>query len=95
MTKINGSYMEMCLHLDGKDDIYLRIPTVWDSVKEQWIGFIKTPETKRLIYGSGKTSFELQNDLNENLSKMMHESEAMLKEICEMFMPEFYWEEES
>ena len=34
MKKNNGteSYMEMCIHLEGKDNVYLRIPTVWDDI---------------------------------------------------------------
>jgi len=87
------SYMELCMHLDGKEDIYLRIPTVWDDIKKQWIGFVKTPETKRLILGEGKTSFELQNSFNHCLSELMQESEALGKEIFEMFMPSFYYEQ--
>ena len=86
------SYMEMCLNIDTKENLYLRIPTVWDSIENQWVGFIKTPESKRLITGSGKTSFDLQNDFNKNISKMMQESEELGEEIYGMFMPAFYWE---
>jgi len=87
------SYMEMCIHLDGKDDVYLRIPTVWDDIKKQWIGFIKTPTTQKLIHGEGKTSFDLQNSMNKSISEAMHESKEMGEEIFSMFMPSFYWEE--
>lgn len=85
------SYMQMCIHLDGKDDVYLRIPTVWDEIQKQWIGFIKTPLTQRLIAASGKNSFDLQNSFNVEISKLMHESEELGKEIFDMFMPAFYW----
>lgn len=92
MKKNEQSYMEMCIHLDGKENIYLRIPTVWDDIEKQWIGFIKTPVTQRLIAGKGKTSFDLQNSFNVEMSKMMSESEELGKEIFSMFMPAFYWE---
>jgi hypothetical protein len=91
--KKEKSYMELCIHLDGKENVYLRVPTVWDSVEKQWVGFIKTPITHRLISGNGKTSFDLNNSFNINMSKLMAESEEIAKEVFEMFMPAFYWEE--
>jgi hypothetical protein len=62
-------------------------------VEKQWIGFIKTPITNKLISATGKNSFELQNNFNNNVSKMMQASEEMGQEIFSMFMPSFYWEE--
>jgi len=85
--------MELAIHLDGKESVYLRVPTLWDDVEKQWIGFIKTPITNKLISATGKNSFELQNNFNKNVSKMMHASEEMGQEIFSMFMPSFYWEE--
>jgi hypothetical protein len=87
------SYMELCIHLDGKENVYLRVPIFWDDIKKQWIGFIKTSITQRLIAGSGKTSFELENSFNREISKVMQESEDLGQEIFEMFMPAFYWQE--
>jgi|HubBroStandDraft_4_1064222.scaffolds.fasta_scaffold32474_5 hypothetical protein len=91
MTK-EKSYMELCLHIDGKENVYLRVPTVWDPIKKQWIGFIKTPITNRLIHGEGSTNFELENSFNVCMSKLMQESDELHREIFEMFMPTFYWE---
>ncbi len=57
MTKtaqFTNSYMELCLHVDGGQNLYLRIPTVWDDINKQWIGFIKTPKSQRLIHAEGK-----------------------------------------
>ncbi len=90
--KKNDSYMELCVHVDGKENVYLRVPTVWDAVKKQWIGFIKTPTTQKLIAASGKDSFELQNNFNIELSKFIHDKEYS-DEIFSMFMPVFYWED--
>lgn len=90
--KTDKSYMELCIHLDGKDNVYLRVPTVWDEVKRQWIGFIKTPVTKRLIAASGKDSFELQNSFNVEMSKLMHESKELGQEIFNMFKDKSHWE---
>jgi hypothetical protein len=78
------SYMEMTLNLDGEDALVLRIPTFWDAVEKQWIGAIKTPLTKKLISAIGKNSFQLQNNFNIVLSKMLHESEFS-DEIFGMF----------
>lgn len=86
------SYMEICIHLDGKENVYLRVPTMYDGVKKQWIGFIKTPETQRLISGAGKNARQMQDSFNDNLKEVMCESDEMGQEIFEMFMPAFYWE---
>ena len=88
----NEGYMELCMHIDGKDNVYLRIPTLWDAVEKQFIGFIKTPQTQRLIYGAGKTSKELQDSFNVCMSKLFHESDELGDEIMGMFMPAFYYE---
>ncbi len=93
--KVQTSYMELCIHLDGKENVYLRVPTVWDAVKNQWIGFIKTPITQKLISASGKTSRELENAFNIEISKAMHESEELAEEIFGMFMPAFYWNDKT
>lgn len=92
MIKDSNSCIQMCLKLEGMDDLYLRIPTYWDAVQNQWIGFIKTPKTKRVIAANAKNSFELQNAFNIAMSKIMHESKEMGKEIFEMFKPLSYWE---
>jgi hypothetical protein len=84
--------MELGFHVDGKENIYLRIPTMWDEVNKQWIGFIKLPESQRLITGKGKTSFDLQNDFNVELSKVFSEGGEDADELFGMFMPSFYWE---
>ena len=79
------SYMELCMHIDGKEYVFLRIPTVWDDVNKHWIGFIKTPVSKRLIYGKGKDSFDLQNSFNRNIHDLIMESEELGMEILSMF----------
>lgn len=89
-----AAYMEMTLHTEGKEPLILRIPTFWDAVKGQWIGFIQTPATKRMIYGQGKTSLDLQNDFNINLSEAMHDK-AYSAEVFAMFKPESEWKEGS
>lgn len=91
--KKDQSYMELCFHVDGGENLYLRVPTVWDDIKKQWIGFIKTPKTQRLIHGEGKTSFELQNSFNHAMNSIFQEGGEDAKEVFEMFMPAFYWEE--
>ena len=85
------SYMEMRIDRDQGDPIFLRIPTFWYAVKNQWIGAIKTPKTKKLITASGKDSFELQNNFNIEMSKLFH-SECC-EEILSMFKPMCYWKE--
>lgn len=86
------SYMEMKLHLEGQDALVLRIPTFWDSVTKKWIGAIQTPTTKKIISASGKDSFELQNNFNIEMSRIMHNAE-MSDEIFNMFKPQKEWED--
>ncbi len=93
IDKNRESWMQLCLHLDGKDDVYLRVPTVWNDISKKWTGFIKTPETKRLIHGEGATSFDLQNSFNVCLDSLCKESKELADEILGMFMPAFYWED--
>jgi hypothetical protein len=81
------SYIELCFHVDGSENLYLRVPTVWDSINKQWIGFIKTPKSQTLIHGQGKTSFDLQNSFNEAVVKATQISEIVASEIFALFMP--------
>lgn len=89
--KTTNSYIEMKMHSEGKDPLVLRVPTFWDSVELQWIGFIQTPVTKKIITGKGVDSFDLQNDFNTNISKLLH-SEETSAEVVSMFKPEKDWE---
>jgi hypothetical protein len=60
MTKpaqIGKSYMELCFHIDGGDNLYLRVPTIWDDINKTWIVFMKTTKTKKLIHAEGKRLF--------------------------------------
>jgi hypothetical protein len=84
-----NSYMQLCLHQDGGSDLYLMVPTYWDAIHKKWLGFIKTPISKKLIHAEGKDSFELQNNFNLELNKLftLHEEEAF-----SMFKPLEYWE---
>jgi len=82
--------MEMKLHLDGEDPKILRIPTLWDAIENQWIGFIQTPKTKKILSGKGKTSFDLQNDFNINMSSIFNDP-LYFEEVYSMFKPESEW----
>lgn len=86
-----SSYMELCIHLDGQTNMYLRVPTVWDDIEKNWLGFIKTPKTQKLLHASGANSFELQNSFNRVLREEM--SGELGEEIFSMFQPRPYWEE--
>lgn len=92
-ASIGKSYLELCFHVDGGDNLYLRIPTVWNDVKKIWICFIKTPKTKKLIHVEGKKSFDLQNAMNKELSSIFEKKDDFSKEVFEMFQPLSYWSE--
>lgn len=89
------SYMELCIHLDGKEDVFLRVPTYWDDIEKQWIGFIKTPKSQKLIYGKGKDSFDLQNSFNHALNECFTGEKEFADEAFKMFKPKSYWEKKS
>ncbi len=87
--KETNSYMQLCLYLEGKGNIYLMVPTFWDSVKKQWMGFVKTPEKGKILAAHGKDSTELQNNFNIVLAKSFEENPD---ETLSMFKPLEYWE---
>ena len=87
-----NSYMELCIHLDGKENVYLRVPTIWDNIHNQWIAFIKTPDTKMLITGKGKDSFELEHNFYKSIKALLEMEGPISEEVFGMFMPEWYWE---
>ncbi len=87
--KETSSYMQLCLYLEGKGNIYLMVPTFWDAVNNQWIGFVKTPKTGKLISSQGKDSKELENNFNIALHKSFEENP---EETFSMFKPLEYWE---
>lgn len=93
MNKATNSYMSLCFHVDGGEDLYLRVPTVWDDIKKQWIGFIKLSKSQRLIHGEGKNSFDLQNAFNKAIVDISEESPELSDEIFSMFMPAWYWQD--
>lgn len=87
--KETNSYMQLCLYQEAKGTIYLMVPTFWDAVKKQWIGFVKTPESGKFISAVGNDSEELQNNFNIELSKHFEENP---EETFSMFKPLEYWE---
>jgi len=96
MTKpapVSSSYMELCFHVDGGQNLYLRVPTVWDDRRKLWIGFVKTPKTQRLIHGEGKDSHELQNSFNKAIATIWEKGEDLADEVFSLFQPLSYWDE--
>lgn len=87
--KDTNSYMQLCLQMEGSNRLYLMIPTYWDATKDQWMGAVVTPETKKVICAHGKDSFELQNNFNIALQKSLQE---IPDETFSMFKPLEYWE---
>lgn len=85
-------YMELAFHVDGQDALILRVPTLWDDIEKQWIGVIKTPTTKRVIYATGKNSVDLQNSFNRILKESLG-NPSINEEIFSMFQPASFWED--
>lgn len=83
--------MELALHLEEQEALYLRVPTFWDDIEKRWIGAIKTPKTRKILTAHGKDSFQLQNAFNRELSQAL-ESE-IADEVFSMFKPMCYWKE--
>ena len=85
------SYMEIRLDLEGRQGaVFLRIPTFWDAVNSQWIGAIKLKNGK-ILCSEGKNSFDLQNNFNIIISKVLQDPEFS-EEIFSMFKALEYWE---
>ncbi len=96
MTKpapVSKSYMELCFHVDGGHNLYLRVPTVWDDKRKLWIGFVKTPKLQRLIHGEGKDSFDLQNSFNAAVSAFFEKGGELAEDAFSLFQPLSYWDE--
>lgn len=89
MTEPTAGYLELCFHVHEGENLFLRIPTVWDPVTNEWRGFIKTPKTQHLIHAKGKDCAELEH----NFIKIMHEifssddDTALAYEVFGMFAP--------
>jgi hypothetical protein len=92
-NEVSSSYMQLCLHLNAEEDVYLRVPTVWDDVKKSWLGFIKTPKSQRLIHANGNDSFDLQNSFNREMRAVFQGGGAIAEELFNMFKPLAYWDE--
>lgn len=95
MTKsASNPYLELCFHLDGSHNVYLRVPTVWDDINKRWIAFIKTPQTQKLIHAEAKNSFDLQNSFNKEMLEILSKEDEISKEVFSMFQPLSYWDEQ-
>ncbi len=88
--KDTNSYMQLCMDLEGKEKVYLMVPTYWDAVHKCWMGFVKTPQSRKILHSQGKDSFELQNNFNVILTKALKSEIA--EEVFSMFKPLEYWE---
>lgn len=86
--KESCSYMQLCLYREDKGNIYLMVPTFWNAIHKQWMGFVKTPSGK-IISSNGKDSEELQNNFNIELHKNFEENP---EETFSMFKPLEFWE---
>lgn len=83
--------MELALHCDGEEPLILRVPTLWDAVNEQWLGFVQTPKKLKLITGKGKDSFELQNSFNKEISDVFAKGGELADDLYSMFKPKSHW----
>ena len=87
------SYIELCFHVDGGKNLFLRVPTVWDDIQKIWRGFIKTPKTQKLIHVEGKNSCDLQNAFTKKISEILNKEDYLADEVFNMFQPLSYWDE--
>lgn len=82
--------MQLCLHMD-EGPLYLFVPTYYDAEDKEWMGLVHLPKAKRMIYGRGKNSTELEHSFNSRLKEFMHSEFA--EETFGLFKPLSYWEE--
>lgn len=86
------TYMDLCIHMDGKIDLYLRVPTYWNADTNKWLGMMKTPISLNLITGNGDNSESLQQSFLTNMKTMMSKCDDLADEIISMFRAKEYWE---
>jgi hypothetical protein len=86
--KETTSYMQLCLTMENKNNVYLMVPTYWDEPHKEWMGYFKTPAGK-ILYASGKNSKELQDNFNVVLHNELKERP---EETFALFKPLEYWE---
>ena len=84
------SYMQLCLHMD-EGPLYLFVPTYYDATKKEWMGGVHLPKAKKMIFGRGKNSKELEQNFNDNLRDSMQGEHA--EETFDLFKPLSYWNE--
>ena len=83
-------YMQLCLHLD-QGPLYLFVPTYYDSKQKEWMGMVHLKKAKKMIYGRGKDSKDLEQSFNENLKSFLQGEFS--EEAFNLFQPLSYWEE--
>lgn len=88
-----NSYMQLCLNLDGQDPLYLFVPTYHDAARDEWTGFVKLPKSKKMIWGHGKDSKELEQSFNDCLRKSFEGERDQVEEVFQLFKPLSYWDE--
>lgn len=86
----SNSYMQLCLHMDG-GPLYLFVPTYFDSKEKEWMGFVHLNKAKKMIYGRGKTSKELEESFNIHLKEFLQGEFS--QETFNLFKPLSYWDE--
>jgi hypothetical protein len=87
------TYMNLGLHLEGRDPVFLRVPTRWDAVELQWLGFVQLPVSKKIIHATGQSSFDLENNFNMEISKVLQDSPHS-EEVFSLFKSNEEWEKE-
>jgi hypothetical protein len=89
MSEPTSGYLEVCFHIHEHENVYLRVPTVWDDITNEWRGFVKTPKTQHLIHAAGKTHKELETNILVEISTILQADDdtALAKEVFEMFKP--------
>jgi hypothetical protein len=70
---------------------FLRVPTYYDATKKEWMGVVHLNKAKKMIYGKGKDSKELETSFNDNLREFLQGEFS--QETFDLFKPLSYWDE--
>lgn len=90
MNESTNGYLELVFKVHKSNDLFLRIPTVWDPITNEWRGFIKTPKTQHLIHAAGKDVVELEQNFLREITQVFTSSDddiALATEVFDMFKP--------
>jgi len=80
--------MQLTLFREGKEDLFLMVPTYFDEWENKWFAELTLPKSKRAICANGIETTDLQKNLDKEFANALNEEPC---EITKLFKPMKYW----